>query len=70
VRILVSIVARVFAILVVVFLIIQLARSGAYGSVDDIKRRLKAEGYGSANITGPTLLKQLRMLIKTARDQG
>ena len=45
----------------------QLARTGQYASVEDLKKKLRAEGYSIATITGPTLLKQLRELIKAAR---
>lgn len=46
----------------------QLAGTGDYGSVEDLKRKLRAEGYSVATITGPTLLRQLRELIKTRRS--
>ena len=46
----------------------QIARSGDYGSVVDIKKRLKVEGYTTARITGSALSKQLRALIQAARD--
>lgn len=46
----------------------QLAGTGDYGSVEDLKRKLRAEGYSVATITGPTLLRQLRELIKTRRN--
>jgi hypothetical protein len=45
----------------------QLARTGGYASIDDLKKKLRAEGYSVATITGPTLLRQLRELIKAAR---
>jgi len=35
-------------------------------SLDDIKKRLTAEGYSTAQITGRVLSKQLRVLIQTA----
>ena len=44
----------------------QLAKSGSYASLDDIKKRLKAESYSTAQITGGALSKQLRVLIQTA----
>ena len=44
----------------------QLAKSGSYASLEDIKKRLKAEGYSTAQITGGVLSKQLRLLIQTA----
>lgn len=46
----------------------ELAKSGDCGTVDDIRKRLKAEGYRSETVTGPTLLKQLRTLITAARS--
>jgi hypothetical protein len=46
----------------------QLARTGEFASVEDLKRKLRAEGYSIATITGPTLLRQLRELIKTGRN--
>ena len=45
----------------------QLAKSGDYTSVTDIKKRLGAEGYSIAQITGRVLSKQLDALIKAAR---
>ena len=48
----------------------QLAGSGSCKSISDIKRRLKAEGYASAQVDGPALRKQLRSLMKGARDLG
>lgn len=38
----------------------QLAKSGAYRSIDEIKKRLAAEGYWGRHITGRVLLRQLR----------
>jgi hypothetical protein len=46
----------------------QLARTGQYVTVEDVKKKLRAEGYSVATITGPTLLRQLRELIKAARS--
>jgi hypothetical protein len=43
----------------------QLAKSGSCASLDEIKQRLKAEGYSSAQITGGAQSKQLRVLIRT-----
>jgi hypothetical protein len=45
----------------------QLARSGSCVSVADIKKRLKAEGFSIAQITGGVLSGQLRALIQGAR---
>ena len=46
----------------------QLARSGKCSSLADLKKQLRIEGYSIAQITGPTLLKQLGVLIKMARS--
>jgi hypothetical protein len=45
----------------------QLAKSGDYASVPDIKKRLIQEGYSIAQITGRALSKQLLALIRAAR---
>jgi hypothetical protein len=45
----------------------QIAKSGKCSSLTDLKKRLRAEGYSIAQITGRTLAKQLEVLIKTAR---
>jgi hypothetical protein len=45
----------------------QLARSGGYASVPDIKKQLSIEGYSVAQIIGGTLMKQLAALIREAR---
>jgi hypothetical protein len=45
----------------------QVAKSGKCSSVADLKKQLRAEGYVIAQITGRTLVKQLEVLIKTAR---
>jgi hypothetical protein len=45
----------------------QLAKSGDCHSVSEIKKRLGAEGYSVAQITGRVLSKQLDTLIKAAR---
>ena len=48
----------------------QLAQSGEYGTIGEIKKRLMAEGYWDDRIAGPLLLRQLRDLIKdTARQR-
>ncbi len=46
----------------------QLAKSGRCSALQDIRYCLKTEGYSGAQVTGMTLLKQLRMLMKVARD--
>jgi hypothetical protein len=46
----------------------QLARSGQVANVEDIKKRLKREGYDvSSAYDGRSLRSQLRHLIKAAR---
>jgi hypothetical protein len=45
----------------------QLAKSGKCTSLADLKKRLHAEGYSIAQITGRTLAKQLVVIIKMAR---
>ena len=47
----------------------QLARSGDCVSVADIKKQLSTEGYSAAQVSGPTLTKQLAALIREARAQ-
>jgi hypothetical protein len=46
----------------------QLAKSGNCDSVSAIKKQLKAEGYRIDQVEGPTLSKQLRSLIRAARE--
>jgi hypothetical protein len=48
----------------------ELAKSGKYPSVEDIGRRLLAEGYSIEQVTGRQLKVQLRALIRTARGGG
>jgi hypothetical protein len=45
----------------------QLARSGDYTSVENIKKQLSLEGYSATQVTGKTLMKQLVALIRAAR---
>jgi hypothetical protein len=47
----------------------QLAKSGTCVSVPGLRKQLKAEGYSTNQITGPTLNKQLLALIHLARQQ-
>ena len=45
----------------------QLARSGRIANVDEIKKRLRQEGYDQLAVEGgPSLKSQLRKLIKAA----
>lgn len=43
-----------------------LARSGECRTVDEIRKRLNAEGLMTHRLTGPTLLKQLRGLCQAS----
>lgn len=45
----------------------ELAESGSCDSVDDIRKRLKSEGFSLTQVTGGSLMKQLRELIRAAR---
>lgn len=44
----------------------ELARSGQFVSVTEIKDRVRAEGYAVAQLEGGALSKQLRQLIKSS----
>ena len=46
----------------------QLAQSGKYASVAEIKKQLSNEGFSVAQVTGMVLLKQLRELIRAAQS--
>ena len=48
----------------------QLAKSGKFAMVADIKKQLKAEGYSVDQIDGRVLRAQLLGLIKAARGKG
>ena len=45
----------------------ELARPGHFENVEDVRRRLKEEGYLSQAVVGPSILAQLDALIKVAR---
>ena len=45
----------------------ELARSGDYASVAEIKAQLSKEGLSHGQIEGPTLVRQLRELCIAAR---
>ncbi|MFL6749288.1 MAG: hypothetical protein ACJ8E6_11475 [Sphingomicrobium sp.] len=47
----------------------ELAQSGECGTIDDIRRKLKAESYSQvdAHLAGATVRRQLLDLCKTAR---
>jgi hypothetical protein len=46
----------------------QLASSGKFESIDQIKKQLNREGFDGSRIAGPTLLGQLNKLITTRDD--
>jgi hypothetical protein len=45
----------------------ELAKSGQCATVEEIKKKLKAEGFWDDQLVGKTLIKQLRELIEAAR---
>jgi hypothetical protein len=45
----------------------ELAKSGQCATVEEIKKKLKAEGFQDNQLVGRTLAKQLRDLIDAAR---
>ncbi len=49
----------------------ELARTGECGSIDDIRRRLKAEQYSQvdAHLAGTSVRRQLLDLCREARDE-
>ena len=49
----------------------ELARSGECASTSEIRQRLKQERYDSveANLKGPSITRQLRLLCEEARRQ-
>jgi hypothetical protein len=46
-----------------------LARTGEYAGVAEIKAQLKAEGYSTAQLEGPSLLRQLRLICSDAKGE-
>jgi hypothetical protein len=48
----------------------DLARSGRYTQVADIKRAVSDEGYPQAQLDGPSLRRQLAELIRGAKGQA
>ena len=50
----------------------QLAREGPSTSLDDIRRQLEQERYGSVNahLSGPTIRRQLRQLCRDRQVAG
>jgi hypothetical protein len=47
----------------------QLAKSGSVSDLGELRRALKAEGYSGAQLTGPSLSRQLNALIDLARGR-
>jgi hypothetical protein len=47
----------------------ELARSGRVASIETIKLILKREGYDGAQLAGPHLIRQLRLLIYSTRTE-
>ncbi|HEY8575829.1 MAG TPA: hypothetical protein VIL88_05765 [Devosia sp.] len=45
----------------------EMARSGEYASVSDIKKKLHREGVSLEQISGGSLMKQLREILNQAR---
>ena len=45
----------------------ELARTGLYLGVSEIKERLRHEGYFTESVTGPALRTQLKILMEAAR---
>ena len=48
----------------------ELAKSGKYATVDEIKIQLGKEGYSNSQVTGRQLTQQLRALIATAHGSA
>jgi hypothetical protein len=44
----------------------ELARSGNYRNIEDIKSRLKKEGFQTDQVSGGSLLRQMRAMIKAS----
>lgn len=45
----------------------ELAKSGKYISIAEIRKQLVVEGFSNSQITGGVLLRQLRLLIEQAQ---
>lgn len=48
----------------------ELAKSGRYQTVADVRRAVSSEGYAQQQISGPALARQLRKLIVLAVSAG
>jgi hypothetical protein len=47
----------------------ELAAKGDYVTVEQIRRRLKAEGFSPSQLVGPTLTKQLKDIIRKREEK-
>jgi len=45
----------------------ELAKSGTYANLSELRAAIKAEGYTAAQIEGPALGRQLRRLMDASR---
>jgi hypothetical protein len=48
----------------------ELAKSGRFASIGEIKQQLKTEGFSLSQLVGPSLMKQLSALLRTAATQN
>ena len=48
----------------------ELAKSGKFATVSDLRAHLGREGYQANQVEGPALGRQLRQLIRKSRDAG
>lgn len=46
----------------------ELARSGECSSIRDLRDRLTAEGFSASQLEGPTLIRQLREVLRGAKS--
>ena len=46
----------------------ELARSGTCANIDQVRRRLKAEGHNGREIESPSLMRQIRELCRLAKQ--
>ena len=47
-----------------------LAKTGSYVGVGEIRNQLRAEGYGSSQLCGPSITKQIREICQLARNKA
>lgn len=48
----------------------EMARSGKFATVADIKKQLNIEGFSASQVTGRVLSRQLKELIRAAQERG